>query len=570
MKISIKNVGPLKDAELELGDITVLLGPPNSGKSYTLKSLYAQLVMLDETARDHIIKDAVKEIEIWEHVNYFTKNAAPNLILATVALYNLLASEDSGKIIERLKEDTRVGLIEVEVKNDIVTVTLGSSEILGIGTLANSLHERINSTLQKLFPVGEDTKIEVPEASLPKIQILLAESLKAPFEREMRASDERMGVISLFRVSSELENEESVKILFHLKTHIKRDGRLWKEIQRIRKDLPSNLRLEDIDELLESLFGDVTPRSRRFHIISPYIYMWRSTFREHAKLLLSRFIEHLCESISKQLKNIYGEAFNIQSALFIPFGRSPFVYQLDTISNDPSLWHGLIEIYENNLPFYSYIHHLSKGRGRLLSDKVDEELVNIFNPVLQGELMFDRTTKRLRYKKWNSVDISINQASALAGEVSGIMLPVLSIPPNSYLIIEEPEAQLHYSAQILMALVLAGLSKGFNHKIIFSTHSDVLAITLAYLKELEYDENRIIKLIQELLRTQAIDIGEEDARPLAEAVSRAKDLDIRFYYYDPKPDGTVEVLEKSSKDILREVPGITIITDILASWVLSL
>ncbi|AEH24465.1 hypothetical protein [Pyrococcus yayanosii] len=80
MKISIKNLDPLKDAELELGDITVLLGPPNSGNSYTLKSLYTQLVMLDEIARDYIIRD----------VNYFIRTVAPRtLILRMMNLQHL-------------------------------------------------------------------------------------------------------------------------------------------------------------------------------------------------------------------------------------------------------------------------------------------------------------------------------------------------------------------------------------------------------------------------------------------------------------------------------------------------
>ena len=58
---------------------------------------------------------------------------------------------------------------------------------------------------------------------------------------------------------------------------------------------------------------------------------------------------------------------------------------------------------------------------------------------------------------------------------------------------------------------------------------------------------------------------------IANAVSKAKDLDIRFYYYEPLPDNTVRVVKKSPKEIYgEEVPGITVITDILASWALSL
>ena len=44
MKIEIKGLGPIKEeADIELGDLTVFFGPPNSGKSTVLKALYYSL-----------------------------------------------------------------------------------------------------------------------------------------------------------------------------------------------------------------------------------------------------------------------------------------------------------------------------------------------------------------------------------------------------------------------------------------------------------------------------------------------------------------------------------------------
>ncbi len=50
MRLMIKQLGPLKKNNIRLGDITLLLGPPNTGKSYTLKALYSKLFLLDEYA----------------------------------------------------------------------------------------------------------------------------------------------------------------------------------------------------------------------------------------------------------------------------------------------------------------------------------------------------------------------------------------------------------------------------------------------------------------------------------------------------------------------------------------
>jgi len=48
MKLIIKNLGVLKDTSIELGDLTVIFGKPNSGKSYILKSIYSNLAFFDQ------------------------------------------------------------------------------------------------------------------------------------------------------------------------------------------------------------------------------------------------------------------------------------------------------------------------------------------------------------------------------------------------------------------------------------------------------------------------------------------------------------------------------------------
>ena len=62
---TIKRLGPINEAKLELGDITVLIGPPNVGKSYTLKALNSSLIMLDPTARNYLLKQIL--LDIIEH-----------------------------------------------------------------------------------------------------------------------------------------------------------------------------------------------------------------------------------------------------------------------------------------------------------------------------------------------------------------------------------------------------------------------------------------------------------------------------------------------------------------------
>jgi len=43
MKISIKNLGPLKQAEFELGELTIICGYNNTGKTYATYAVFGFL-----------------------------------------------------------------------------------------------------------------------------------------------------------------------------------------------------------------------------------------------------------------------------------------------------------------------------------------------------------------------------------------------------------------------------------------------------------------------------------------------------------------------------------------------
>ncbi len=51
LRVKIRRLGPIRDSEVELADLTVFYGPPDSGKSYLLKRIYAELMLLDEALK---------------------------------------------------------------------------------------------------------------------------------------------------------------------------------------------------------------------------------------------------------------------------------------------------------------------------------------------------------------------------------------------------------------------------------------------------------------------------------------------------------------------------------------
>jgi len=62
VRVQIEGLGPIRKAELDLGDVTVLLGPPNVGKSYTLKAIYSLLLPLDRVLRYSFVGRTVRRM----------------------------------------------------------------------------------------------------------------------------------------------------------------------------------------------------------------------------------------------------------------------------------------------------------------------------------------------------------------------------------------------------------------------------------------------------------------------------------------------------------------------------
>lgn len=64
MNIEIHNLGPVRECNIKIGDLTVLFSPPNSGKSYSLKAIYSTFIGLDPI----VLKSVVAEVLVSEPV----------------------------------------------------------------------------------------------------------------------------------------------------------------------------------------------------------------------------------------------------------------------------------------------------------------------------------------------------------------------------------------------------------------------------------------------------------------------------------------------------------------------
>ncbi|MEB3797276.1 MAG: ATP-binding protein [Caldisphaeraceae archaeon] len=313
---------------------------------------------------------------------------------------------------------------------------------------------------------------------------------------------------------------------------------------------PIGIKLDDIERIVDDMFEkDRMSDPRLMHSITRVI-----------RIFTNSLFDSLSEAILyESLRESFRSRLGLNNLRFIPFDRSVFVLGLESASREPftrsEFLHRFVrEFYSSAI--VSYVYWASKGRSRLLEDKLSEKqatLLKASTPLLEGKLSTD-VARRLLYMDWCGSTVDFQLSSALVEEVSGLVFTLLSVDDNAIMLIEEPGAQLHPGAQIVMALFLASLPNLCGCRVVATTHSDLLAITLSQLVVQKPGREWIKELLEKLLPHVKGDID-----TLAEATAEAvRNLDLRVYEFTRK--GRVKPVKP--EDVLgREVPRISRVID---------
>ena len=622
MRLKIKKLGPVTDSDIELGDVTLFLGPPNSGKSYTLKAIYTKLFPLD----DYVLK--FMEEKLSERLIVYLERMFPEqtsnmfrdlfktivkIVLAVAFLsYRDEAKEGFDKIFYVLMERVRLkGTIERQEDFLIASIEAPSINMaLDASLLKKAVQESFYDFITGHIPIeGVDSVMFEPtelsridisfieetrehEASMSARRlVLLLEELFYFIERHMsrdlykREHYERVMPFLIPRYpryvldyfSIVLDARISVKPnidRLEISSTIVFKFRLPTRAPVPRERLPTSIGLEDIEKIVDYVFEKARVNPRLEHSIARIIDDTRS-------MIVKMFTDSLSKTI---LYGSFRETFRSQLGLndlrFIPFGRSTLVLGLESASREPftrsRFLHSFIREFYSSA-FASYVYWASKGRSRLLEGKLNERQVRLLKavtPLLEGRLSTN-ATGRLLYKDWRGFLVDFQMSSALVEEVSGLVFALLSINGNAIVLIEEPEAQLHPAAQIIMALFLASLPSLCRCRVVASTHSDLLAITLSQLAVQKPGKEWVKELLEKLLEMLFKNLPEdllsymkEGVDVLAEAVAEAaENLDLRIYGFTR--EGRVKSVEP--EEVLgKEVPGISKVIDEFTDWAFRL
>ncbi len=212
--------------------------------------------------------------------------------------------------------------------------------------------------------------------------------------------------------------------------------------------------------------------------------------------------ENIILDIKEQISNVY----------FLPASRSGIYNAMSSfgqifaeLSKIRHLLTKKIEIPSLSEPIADYFIELTEinGKNVNVNNNIIELSQQIESEILKGNVIFDKKTKNLKYKPFNTEkEFELSYVSSMVSEISPIVAFLKYILSKEkrqvVLFIEEPEAHLHPENIIKLVEIFVKLTK-LNVKVIMTSHSNYVFNKLNNMvisKELLIDKYSAIKLNQ--------------------------------------------------------------------------
>jgi len=535
--LKIERLGPLKEGVIELRDLTLLIGLPNTGKSYTLKALYAKLFLLDGYTH-RFVHRAVS--------NYVTTVAAE----IEDAVYELVEA-----LLKSLPQQgaSKEGLLtsDVHVTEMPLAVEVSAMKPAVINfSVYKILRDTVNTIVSgSLDPESVYSSLLMPVDASKAGDYIVAVISSQAFQTEfMRTAVDAIDVSDRLRglLEKSVHNQDAVRRSIVV-------AKLYPEMYFVRATGKS----VDI-VLLPRLRVELDAESIKAVTFEAPVVQ-DSVLRLFAKEVARELVDKYTEAVSRILYGLLADYITYSTGLtsmrFIPAYRSGITMELEYIGP------GHLDTVEKLYPpiASSYAHWYIRGRKVFTEGRLEEQqrkLLNAAAPLLEGSLSTDGF--RILYRDWGGA-ADLRLASSLAREVVSILFPLLTTGGRSLLLIEEPEAHLHPRAQVVMALFVAALPSLCGCRAVITTHSDLFAITIAQLAVQKPSKEQVNELIKDLVphASEGVDV-------LAESVAEASER-AAVAVYEHTENGEVKYVEPATL-LSERVPSITEVTDKLIAW----
>jgi len=540
VKFELVNIGPIKDAEIELGDFTLFLGLPSTGKSFALRSIYTSLIFLDKEYERSIrrkLSDILRRRTTLTGIDY----AISYILNLLVNGYNMCEPDALENIIKVVKEH-----------NFDISGTIENNCLIKIS-------ERVN-LLEKLENI-------VP---------LIKEEIKNEQLKLLRRSIEYTDISSIYINGKKIENLlESIKIL-PIETE---DLRLkWNggfvipergEIRfKVNGDYEAGIIKINIE--LKLIIGQKTDKKLTFEEVKSF----------KPKLIDSFILSHILplEKIAKNLIKEYADMLGFTySIIFIPYGRSGLeVINEESISIYSSTnvlkrvvarSYSPLNILDGSVK--NFLFHINDVKEKMRRNEImDNYILNLISAITKTRIKVDEK-RRIKFEIQNGVELDPFYASAMINEVTSILLPLLDLQKPALVLIEEPESRLHLAYQTLLLLVLLSLIQhGF--KFVITTHSDLMASFLGDLVRYKPCKEKIAGLLKKVLKQDSLPLIIEKIIEDVEKTIKEEKIEekIKVYYFDFENGTSMSIArEFPAKELTYNVPGITKeVIDSIVDW----
>ena len=568
LHFGFKNLGPIyKKGEIQNNNITILYGFPNSGKSFLLRGLYSVLSFSDDKMVQKISNYSALRLKNLLESSIQLKSLisdASQISTACEFLTSYIDSKDFENLCQKDFEQFLISLLEKEVQDyrmeeekDRISFRMERSVKLGFGS--TKLAGNLQASFKEFFSllIGDNS---ISNLVVNKKPFFL--SIKRELN-EMRYENIN-GKIGVQRSPGQTTLDPTF-IQKHIETTV--DYELSEVTPRdcvinicinilVYAQFRKKGRSDSINEERSTrLFNDAKSKFKYISIRRKTTGMFDFNYRLRSipSNIAWQMAQKIANLATDHAKTLLKSISEIKEVRYVPVGRTPFLlfpelkftsdeFFDEGIPSDPST-----SLYEN---FRDWLFKGEKklGEPNFNSNNVAEDFL-----LLQGSLSYEQRSHQLIYTDYRSKSINIKYASAMASEVSGIVLSYISMDEPGVILIEEPEAQLHPRSQIIMALTLIAISsKGY--RLIFSTHSDIFGELFHFLFKYKPKSDQIVDLLKAVQPDFAKKIYDEKVRNLAMQVSAGlSTIQTNAYFLDQS--GNLQAIKPD--EFGESVPGIT-------------
>ncbi|AFY74022.1 hypothetical protein Syn7502_01995 [Synechococcus sp. PCC 7502] len=251
MKIKVKNLGTLEQAEFILGDLTIICGCNNTGKTYATYALFGFLftwsklflIKIDDKKIEELLSDGVIRLDLQEYVNQVDHIVTQGCIAYTQELPKIFAAST-----ERFRESK----FQVELDSQNIVLSKRFKSEIGSGEVSFfSITKSEESTELVVTLLVEKEKVKIPVKIIERIITdALKEIIFDPlFPRPFIASSERTGA-AIFRKDLNFDRNRLIEEISQAGQNIDRIELLLKDYGDYALPIKTNV---DFIRQLESI-----------------------------------------------------------------------------------------------------------------------------------------------------------------------------------------------------------------------------------------------------------------------------------------------------------------------------